>query len=167
MNYNVKVLHGCLQMTSGQSAKSGLLTCWTICSHPAVTSRAKLSLSFVWLVCIIVQLQTGKKQLCWRLLVALDKRLFCECLGPARSILLWQLQLALWWSLFENASASVRSGDIFSGFIYLISGSNSTVGYIQGINGCMQASLIASYTVILPAYGLVKACLGLGHPEYH
>ena len=48
-------------------------------------------------------------------------------------------QLALWWSLFENASASVRSGDIFSGFIYLISGSNSTVGYIQGINGCMQA----------------------------
>jgi hypothetical protein len=51
------------------------------------------------------------------------------------------LQLALWWCLFENASASVRSGDIFSGFIYLISGSNSTVGFIQGINGCMQARL--------------------------
>lgn len=52
------------------------------------------------------------------------------------------VQLALWWSLFENASASVRSGDIFSGFIYLISGSNSTVGYIQGINGCMQVRMI-------------------------
>jgi hypothetical protein len=47
----------------------------------------------------------------------------------------------MWWCLFENASASVRSGDIFSGFIYLISGSNSTVGFIQGINGCMQARL--------------------------
>ena len=59
----------------------------------------------------------------------------------------------------------MRSGDIFSGFIYLISGSNSTVGYIQGINGCMQASLIGSPIIIMPAYGLVKACLGLGHPD--
>ena len=77
----------------------------------------------------------------------------------------WQLQLALWWSLFENASASVRSGDIFSGFIYLISGSNSTVGYIQGINGCMQASPVGSYTASKPTYGVVKASLGSEHPE--
>ena len=63
-------------------------------------------------------------------------------------LLILPAQLALWWSLFENASASVRSGDIFSGFIYLISGSNSTVGYIQGINGCMQARK-SYYTLLL------------------
>ena len=61
----------------------------------------------------------------------------------------------------------MRSGDIFSGFIYLISGSNSTVGYIQGINGCMQASPVSSYTVNLPAYGLVKGSLGLVHQGHH
>ena len=88
--------------------------------------------------------------LCWRLHSAYNEGVFCECLGPVQSYLWWQLQLALWWSLFENASASVRSGDIFSGFIYLISGSNSTVGYIQGINGCMQASLVDSYTSMCP-----------------
>ena len=48
------------------------------------------------------------------------------------------MQLALWWTLFENASASLRSGDIFSAFIYLYTNSNSTVGYIQGINGILQ-----------------------------
>ena len=84
-----------------------------------------------------------------------------------RSVSWWHLQLALWWSLFENASASVRSGDIFSGFIYLISGSNSTVGYIQGINGCMQACPVSNSTVIVPVYGLIKAGLGLGHLDYH
>ena len=37
-------------------------------------------------------------------------------------------QFALWWALFENASASVRSGDIFSAYVYLLTGSNSWVG---------------------------------------
>ena len=61
----------------------------------------------------------------------------------------------------------MRSGDIFSGFIYLISGSNSTVGYIQGINGCMQASPVGSHTVGRPADGLTMACLGLKYQEYY
>ncbi|CAL8471361.1 g10903 [Coccomyxa elongata] len=50
----------------------------------------------------------------------------------------YNVKLALWWTLFENASASLRSGDIFSAFIYLYTNSNSTVGYIQGINGILQ-----------------------------
>jgi hypothetical protein len=47
-------------------------------------------------------------------------------------------QLALWWSFFEFASASVRSGDILSGYIYLSTGSNSVIGFVQGINGVVQ-----------------------------
>ena len=40
----------------------------------------------------------------------------------------------------ETASQSVRSGDILSGYLFLLSNSTSTVGYIQGINGVLQAS---------------------------
>ena len=38
---------------------------------------------------------------------------------------------------------SVRSGDCLSAFVYLVKGSNSWVGYVQGINGIMQARTIA------------------------
>ena len=48
------------------------------------------------------------------------------------------LQLILLWSFAETASASLRAGDVMSAFIYLSTGSNSTVGFIQGINGIMQ-----------------------------
>ena len=74
--------------------------------------------------------------------------LISSCLIPLYNSRCDTLQLALWWCLFENASASVRSGDIFSGFIYLISGSNSTVGFIQGINGCMQVLFLT----LLPSF---------------
>lgn len=47
-------------------------------------------------------------------------------------------QLTFWWSWFENLSASVRSGDALSAYIYLISRRTSTVGIIQGINGISQ-----------------------------
>ena len=48
------------------------------------------------------------------------------------------LQLILLWSFAETASASLRAGDVMSAFIYLSTGSNSSVGFIQGINGIMQ-----------------------------
>lgn len=57
-------------------------------------------------------------------------------------------QVSLWWSLFENISASVRSGDTLSALIYLTSskrGGNITVGIIQGANG------IAMMVAALPA----------------
>ena len=41
------------------------------------------------------------------------------------------MQLALWWSLWENVSASVRSGDVLSALLYLLTQSNTTVGVIQ------------------------------------
>ena len=139
----------------------------TICSHLTIASRAK-SVMIYRVVCLHKPSATHpQSKPCWLWQLALDRIPFEDCLGPVRSHLWWHLQLALWWSLFENASASVRSGDIFSGFIYLISGSNSTVGYIQGINGCMQASLVGSCPIIMPKYGLVKTCPGLGHLQYH
>ena len=41
------------------------------------------------------------------------------------------LQLALWWALWENCSASVRSGDVLSALLFLLTGSNTTVGLVQ------------------------------------
>ncbi|KAI3433329.1 hypothetical protein D9Q98_003147 [Chlorella vulgaris] len=58
------------------------------------------------------------------------------------------VRVSLWWSLFENISASVRSGDTLSALIYLTSskrGGNITVGIIQGANG------IAMMVAALPA----------------
>lgn len=48
------------------------------------------------------------------------------------------VKLALWWSLLENCSASVRSGDVLSALLFLLTGSNTTVGLVQGANGVMQ-----------------------------
>ena len=48
------------------------------------------------------------------------------------------LQLTLWWSFFENLSASVRSGDALSACIFLVSGRIQDVGFIQGLNGISQ-----------------------------
>ena len=56
------------------------------------------------------------------------------------------LQIALVWTLFETGSASVRSGAILSAYIYLCTGSNSTVGYVQGITGIAQ---VRSLTFLL------------------
>uniref|UniRef100_A0A1D1ZV67 Major facilitator superfamily (MFS) profile domain-containing protein n=1 Tax=Auxenochlorella protothecoides TaxID=3075 RepID=A0A1D1ZV67_AUXPR len=57
------------------------------------------------------------------------------------------VKLTFWWSWFENLSASVRSGDALSAYIYLISRRTSTVGIIQGINGISQlaAAVPAGY----------------------
>lgn len=41
------------------------------------------------------------------------------------------LQLALWWSLLENCSSSVRSGDVLSALLFLLTASNTTVGIVQ------------------------------------
>ena len=41
----------------------------------------------------------------------------------------------------ETGSQSIRSGDILSAYVYLYRGSNSEVGYIQGVNGVMQVIL--------------------------
>jgi len=53
------------------------------------------------------------------------------------------VQLGLAWTALELASVSVRSGDCLSAFVYLVKGSNSWVGYVQGINGVMQVHTIA------------------------
>lgn len=50
----------------------------------------------------------------------------------------YNVKIALIWTLFETGSASVRSGAVLSQYIYLCSGSNSTVGYVQGITGIAQ-----------------------------
>ena len=47
-------------------------------------------------------------------------------------------QAALAWSLFENVSASLRSGDVMSAYLYLLTGSNSVVGLVQGLSGVLQ-----------------------------
>ncbi|KAL4431233.1 hypothetical protein ABPG75_006489 [Micractinium tetrahymenae] len=48
------------------------------------------------------------------------------------------VKLALWWSLLENCSASVRSGDVMSALLFLLTRSNTTVGLVQGANGVLQ-----------------------------
>ena len=47
-------------------------------------------------------------------------------------------QLALWFNLLETASASVRSGDALSAYVFLVTRSNAAVGYVQGFNGIAQ-----------------------------
>ena len=65
------------------------------------------------------------------------------------------LQIALIWTLFETGSASVRSGAILSAYIYLCTGSNSTVGYVQGITGIAQ---VHTFSVVLQFCGAKKLC---------
>eukprot|EP00887_Chlorella_sp_A99_P005555 scaffold1.g5555.t1 len=48
------------------------------------------------------------------------------------------VRLALWWSLFENASVSLRSGDILSALLFLETKSQGVVGLVQGLNGIVQ-----------------------------
>ena len=47
-------------------------------------------------------------------------------------------QLALWFNLLETASASVRSGDALSAYVFLVTRSNAAVGYVQGFHGIAQ-----------------------------
>lgn len=49
-------------------------------------------------------------------------------------------QLALWFNLLETGSASVRSGDALSAYVYLVTKSNAAVGYVQGFNGIAQVT---------------------------
>ena len=44
--------------------------------------------------------------------------------------LTWNTRLGLWWTAGEMASQSIRAGDVLSGYIYIISHSNSAVGYV-------------------------------------
>jgi hypothetical protein len=50
----------------------------------------------------------------------------------------YNVKLSLVWTALENVSGSLRSGDILSIYLYLLSGSNLVVGVVQGINGIMQ-----------------------------
>ena len=96
--------------------------------------------------------------------------------GPDRHPHVCHARLTLWWTWVETASSSIRSGDVLSvsmnvmscegehftvlftcarspkdvrsllsqAFIYLRTGDNSTVGYIQGVNGAMQVRPVTS-----------------------
>ena len=57
--------------------------------------------------------------------------------------LTWNTRLGLLYTGFEFACASVRAGDVLSGYLYLVTGKNSTVGFIQGVNGLLQARITA------------------------
>jgi len=59
----------------------------------------------------------------------------------------YNVRLSLWWTVVENVSASVRSGDAVSAYLYLLTKKNSVVGFVQGINGIMQlvAAIPAGY----------------------
>ncbi|GAB4814040.1 hypothetical protein N2152v2_001086 [Parachlorella kessleri] len=48
------------------------------------------------------------------------------------------VKLSLLFSLFEEFSGSVRSGDVMSAYLYLITKDNSIVGYTQGLSGIAQ-----------------------------
>lgn len=50
----------------------------------------------------------------------------------------FNVRLSLWWTIAENISGSIRSGDALSAFIFLLTKKNSMVGFVQGINGIMQ-----------------------------
>ena len=50
---------------------------------------------------------------------------------PASTLLAFWPQLLLWFTLLETAATGVSTGDILSAYLYLLSGSNATVGYIQ------------------------------------
>ncbi|PRW58602.1 MFS general substrate transporter [Chlorella sorokiniana] len=81
----------------------------------------------------------------------------------------YNVKLALWWALWENCSSSVRSGDVLSALLFLLTGSNTTVGLVQGLNGIAQlvAALPAGYLAdrhrrdtLLRAGALVGAAAG-------
>ena len=57
---------------------------------------------------------------------------------PSAPVPQYNIKLSLWWTVFENISASIRSGDALSAFLYLTTKKNSIVGFIQGINGVLQ-----------------------------
>ena len=67
------------------------------------------------------------------------------------------MQLGLAWTALELASVSVRSGDCLSAFVYLVKGSNSWVGYVQGINGIMQVRTATE--TIAKATNLRNCCI--------
>lgn len=50
----------------------------------------------------------------------------------------YNVRLALWWTLLENASASLRSGDVLSVLLFLATRSQVAVGFVQGVNGVLQ-----------------------------
>ena len=76
------------------------------------------------------------------------------------------MQLALWWAALENASASVRSGDIFSAFVFLVTNSNSWVGYIQGVNGCCQVRHLQPVFAMLTSAAELLPCCSDGAMPY-
>lgn len=41
------------------------------------------------------------------------------------------VRVSLVWSLLENVSASMRSGDVMSAYLYLLTKSNAAVGVVQ------------------------------------
>ena len=59
--------------------------------------------------------------------------------------LTWNTRLGLLYTVFEFASQSVRSGDVLSGYLFLVTDKNSTVGFIQGVNGVLQASALSGH----------------------
>ena len=65
------------------------------------------------------------------------------------------LQLVLIWTLFETGSASVRSGAILSAYIYLCTGSNSAVGYVQGVTGIAQ---VRTFPLLLQSCSAKTMC---------
>ena len=60
--------------------------------------------------------------------------------------LTWNTRLGLLYTVFEFASQSVRSGDVLSGYLFLVTDRNSTVGFIQGVNGVLQASALSEHS---------------------
>mmetsp|Transcript_10910 Transcript_10910/g.32698 ORF Transcript_10910/g.32698 Transcript_10910/m.32698 type:complete len:477 (-) Transcript_10910:470-1900(-) len=47
----------------------------------------------------------------------------------------FNVKLLLWFTFLETAATSVSTGDILSAYLFMLSGSNATVGYIQGVKG--------------------------------
>lgn len=60
------------------------------------------------------------------------------CVATWTSGLSWNIKLGLAWTVAETASASIRSGDVLSAYLFLLSGNNRDVGFVQGVNGSMQ-----------------------------
>jgi MFS family permease len=58
------------------------------------------------------------------------------------------VRLAITWTILENISSSIRSGDALSAYVFLLtSSSSSAVGYVQGANGIAQllTAFLAGY----------------------
>ena len=70
---------------------------------------------------------------------------------------LLMLQLGLFWTVVETASMSIRSGDVLSAYIYLLTGTNSDVGFVQGVNGGMQVTCLYRTLAFQPDISL--SCL--------